>query len=103
MDNAPQQALVATILDSAEESLEVSSTSNLMRIQKHSQEILDKIFSFLDYDGLKAAMLCCRAWRELGSSPLLWRDIKIPPIQAENLEQVRLLHFSSCSPTLDPD
>ena len=80
MDNAPQQALVATILDGAEESL-----------------VLYKIFSFLDYDGLKAAMLCCRAWRELGSSPTLWRDIKILPIQAENLAQVMRLHFSSSS------
>ena len=80
MDNAPQQALVATILDGAEESL-----------------VLYKIFSFLDYDGLKAAMLCCRAWRERGSSPILWRDIKILPIQAENLAQVMRLHFSSSS------
>jgi len=103
-DNAPQRALVkrdgvkvilasslrrvATILDGAEEYSGVSSASNLMSIRELPQEILYRIFSFLDYDALKSAILCCEAWCELGSSPMLWRYIKISPIQAENLEQV---------------
>ena len=46
-------------------------------IQALPEEMLIKIFSFLEQQDLPMAVLVCRAWREVGELPWLWHKEEV--------------------------
>jgi len=66
-----------------------------MSISSFSPELLSLVFSFLpritsdpfdsDFSALANALLVCRLWRQVGESPVLWRDSKLMVTSTEIL------------------
>ena len=66
-----------------------------MSISSFSHELLSLVFSFLpritsdpfdsDFSALANALLVCRRWRQVGESPVLWREAKLMITSVEGL------------------
>ena len=51
-------------------------------------ELLFRVFSFLDFTSLKAVILVCRYWRDIGEDPNLWKSLKMVETHPEDIKAI---------------